>query len=126
MKNLILEVSKVMNYYSQIQINNGEFVNGKLTAGENISDLGGVACIIDIAKNINNVNLKDLFKNYAIIWRGISTKEMEYYLLKNDVHSPKKVRVNTVLSQFEEFYDVYGIKQDDDMYVSPENRIKVW
>ncbi len=62
---------KVMDYYSHIQINNGEFVNGKLTAGENISDLGGVACIIDIANNINNANLKDLFKNYAIIWRGM-------------------------------------------------------
>ncbi|MGN2339914.1 M13-type metalloendopeptidase [Clostridium cagae] len=61
---------KVMDYYSHIQINNGEFVNGKLTAGENISDLGGVACIIDIANNIN-----------------------------------------IVLSQFEEFYDIYGIKK---------------
>ena len=51
---------------------------------------------------------------------------MGYYLLKNDVHSLKKVRVNIVLRQFEEFYNVYGIKQGDDMYVSPENRIKVW
>ncbi|MDR5588971.1 MULTISPECIES: M13 family metallopeptidase [Clostridium] len=125
-KEFNIRSKRVMDYYSHIQINSGEFVDGKLTSGENISDLGGVACIIDIANNINNVNLKELFKNYAIIWRGINTKEMESYLLKNDVHSPKKARVNIVLSQFEEFYNVYGIKQGDDMYVSPENRIKVW
>lgn len=43
---------------------------------------------------------------------------MELYLLKNDVHLPKKVRVNTVLSQFEDFYNAYCIKQGVYMYIS--------
>ncbi len=43
---------------------------------------------------------------------------MELHLLKNDVHSPKKVRVNIVLSQFEDFYNAYCIKQGGDMYIS--------
>ncbi|WP_175559933.1 M13 family metallopeptidase [Clostridium uliginosum] len=117
---------KVIAYYSSIELENGEFVNGKLTVGENISDLGGVACVLDIAKELENSNLKDLFENYATIWKGISTKEMKLYLLRNDVHSPKKVRVNGVLSQFEEFYKTYDINSEDKMYVYPENRVGLW
>lgn len=63
----------VMDYYSHIQINIGKFFNGKLTAGEEISDFLGES-IIDIANSINNANLKDLFKSYEIIWREISEK----------------------------------------------------
>lgn len=117
---------KVIDYYSNIEVENGRFVNGELTVGENISDLGGIACVIDIAKKIDNCNLKDLFENYAVIWREVSTEEIKDYLLNNDPHSPKKVRVNGVLSQFEEFYKVYDIKSGDKMYVEPSRRIKVW
>lgn len=117
---------KVIDYYSNIEVEDGKFVNGVLTVGENISDLGGVACVIDIAKRIDGYNLKDLFENYAAIWREVSTKEIREYLLNNDPHSPKKVRVNGVLSQFEEFYETYNIKPGDKMYVSPEDRIGIW
>ena len=117
---------KVIDYYSNIEVEDGKFVNGVLTVGENISDLGGIACVIDIAKRIDGYNLKDLFENYAAIWREVSTKEIREYLLNNDPHSPKKVRVNGVLSQFEEFYETYNIKPGDKMYVSPEDRIGIW
>lgn len=117
---------KVVDYYSNIKTSDGNFINGFLTVGENISDLGGIACALDIAKNIENHNLKDLFENYAIVWREISTKELKEYLLNNDPHAPKKVRVNVVLSQFEEFHKTYGIKEDDKMYVRPEDRVGIW
>lgn len=117
---------KIVDYYSNIEIGNGEFINGFLTVGENISDLGGIACVLDIAKKIENPNLKDLFENYALVWREISTKELKEYLLKNDPHAPKKVRVNAVLSQFEDFYKTYNIKEGDKMYVKPEHRVGIW
>ncbi len=117
---------KIIDYYSNIAISDGKFINGSLTVGENISDLGGIACVLDIAKNIENPNLKDLFENYAIVWREVSTKELKEYLLNNDPHSPKKIRVNAVLAQFEEFYKTYDIKEGDEMYVKPENRIGIW
>ena len=117
---------KVVDYYSNIEISDGNFINGFLTVGENISDLGGIACVLDITKKIENPNLKDLFENYAIVWREISTKELKEYLLNNDPHAPKKVRVNVVLSQFEEFHKTYGIKEDDKMYVKPEDRVAIW
>lgn len=117
---------KVIDYYSNIEVGDGKFVNGALTVGENISDLGGIACVIDIAERIDGYNLKDLFENYAAIWREVSTREIKEYLLNNDPHSPKKVRVNGVLSQFEEFYKTYDIKPGDKMYVEPENRVGIW
>jgi putative endopeptidase len=117
---------KVVDYYSNIETGDGNFINGFLTVGENISDLGGIACVLDITKNIENPNLKDLFENYATIWREISTKELKEYLLNNDPHAPKKVRVNIVLSQFEEFYKTYDIKKGDKMYVNPDDRVGIW
>ena len=107
-------------------MSDGKFVNGFLTVGENISDLGGIACVLDVAKKAENPNLKDLFENYATIWREVSTKEVREYLLSNDPHAPKKVRVNAVLSQFEEFYKTYDIKEGDKMYVNPEDRVGIW
>lgn len=117
---------KVIDYYSNIEVEDGKYVNGALTVGENISDLGGIACVIDIAEKSENSNLKDLFENYAAIWREVSTKEIREYLLNNDPHSPKKIRVNGVLSQFEQFYEVYDIKPGDKMYVEPQNRVGIW
>ena len=48
------------------------------------------------------------------------------YLLRTDTHSPNKIRVNAVLSSCDEFYDVYGVKETDGMYVAPENRVGIW
>jgi len=117
---------KVVDYYSNIKMNSEKNVNGILTVGENISDLGGMACVLDIAKKLENPDLKDLFENYATVWREISTSELKEYLLNNDPHSPKKVRVNAVLSQFEDFYKTYNIKEGDRMYVRPEDRVGIW
>lgn len=117
---------KVSQYYSNIEIEKGKFINGDLTVGENISDLGGMACILDLANKLKNPNFKELFENYAMIWRETSTEELKEYLLNNDPHAPKKARVNAVLSQFEEFYNTYNIKEEDKMYIKPEERVAIW
>ena len=51
---------------------------------------------------------------------------MKEFLLNNDCHAPKKIRVNEVLSQFEEFYKTYNIKEGDKMYVKLQDRIGIW
>lgn len=117
---------RISDYYSKIEMEEGRFVNGELTVGENISDLGGMACVLDIANKLEEPNLKELFENYAMIWRETSTEEMREYLLNNDPHAPKKIRVNVVLSQFEDFYKEYDIKEGDKMYVKNEERIGIW
>ena len=117
---------KIVNYYSNVVTDNGSVMDGRLTMCENISDLGGMACVIDIANKMDNPKYEELFENYACIWREVSTDEMKEFLLNNDCHAPKKIRVNEVLSQFEEFYDTYNIKEGDKMYVEPNKRISMW
>ncbi len=118
---------QVVNYYSEYKVN-GKVVDGKKTVSENIADLGAVSCIVDIAnsKGATNEELKELFESYANIWASESTEEYLKLLLIMDNHSLDKIRVNAVLSTIEEFYEIYNITEDDEMYKTKEERVKVW
>lgn len=118
---------QVVNYYNQYKIN-GKAVNGNKTVSENIADLGAVSCIVDIAKSkgATDEELKEVFEAYANIWASKSTEEYTKLLLIMDTHSPDKVRVNAVLSSIEEFYKVYDITENDEMYKTKETRVNVW
>lgn len=120
------KTNKVREFYNNVKLGNGENVNGSLTVGENIADIGGMACVLDILKDTPNADYKSFFETNANIWREICTKEYEELKLQNDVHSPNKVRVNAVLPQFDEFYNTYGVKEGDKMYVKPEDRLQIW
>ena len=60
------------------------------------------------------------------MWREINTKEYEDLKPEYDSHSPNKVRNNIVLAQFDKFYETYEIKENDKMYIKPEDRIQIW
>lgn len=116
---------EVINYYNEYKINN-KAVNGKQTVSENIADLGGVSCIVCIAKNkgASDEEYKELFESYAKIWASKSTEEYTKLLLIMDTHSPDKIRVNAVLSSTDEFYSIFNIHKSDEMY--KEKKVKVW
>lgn len=120
------KTNKVREFYSNLKLDNGESVNGTITLGENIADIGGMACVLDILKDTPNADYKSFFETNSSMWREICTKEYEELRLQSDVHSPNKVRVNAVLPQFDEFYKTYVVKEGDQMYVKPEDRLKVW
>ncbi|AWK50166.1 M13 family peptidase [Clostridium beijerinckii] len=120
------KAEKIANFYSQIEVLPGSKINGYLTVGENIADIGGVSCLLDILDKMDMPNYKAFFESYAITWRQITTKEYTEYVLNLDVHSPNKFRVNGVLPQFQKFYDIYGITEKDSMYVKPEDRLGIW
>lgn len=125
-KEFTQKTQKVIDFYSQIEAIPGEKLDGSLTVGENIADIGGVSCLLDILNTMDKPNYKAFFESYAVTWRQITTKEYAEYALKADVHSPNKIRVNAVLPQFQKFYDTYGITKKDGMYVRPEDRIAIW
>jgi putative endopeptidase len=120
------KTNKFRSFYSQVKLDNGKNVNGDLTVGENVADIGGMACVLDILSQMKNPDYKAFFESNAAMWREIDTKEYGDYLLQNNTHSPNAVRVNTVLAQFDKFYETYGIKENDKLYVKPENRLKIW
>lgn len=109
-----------------IEIGPNAVVSGALTLSENVADIGAMACILDIAKTIPNVNYEELFESYARIWRQTATNAMYSLLTTQDTHSPNRLRVNRVLPIFPEFYDTYGITPDDAMYLAPEKRATIW
>ena len=116
---------EVIDYYNEFKMN-GMRVNGKLTVGENIADLGGVSVIVSVAKRkgATNEDLKELFKSYANLWASKATDEYTMMQMMTDSHSPDKIRVNAVLSSIEEFYNVFEITKNNGMY--KDQKVKVW
>lgn len=116
----------VSSYYSSIEVLEGEYVQGDLTIGETVADLGAISATLDIVRELEEPNYDDFFSAFATIWFEKCTPEYRVYNLKNDPHAPSYLRANVTFSQFQEFYDTYDIKEGDAMYVAPEDRLQVW
>ncbi len=99
-------------------------VNGEKTLGENYADLGGMECIVSLAKT--KEDREKLFTNYAVIWSIKKTSDSLWDQLETDEHSPEILRTNSILSTIDEFYETYDIQEGDGMYVAPEDRISRW
>ena len=52
--------------------------------------------------------------------------QIEELILQSDVHPPGYLRTNAIVQQFQEFYDTFGVKEGDGMYLAPEERLSVW
>jgi endothelin-converting enzyme/putative endopeptidase len=121
------------NGYSPIE---GMNVNGELTLGENIGDLGGV----EIAYYAYKLSLdgkeppvidgftadQRFFLGFAQIWRGKRREELMTQLLASDPHSPVEFRVNGTLRNVDAWYAAFDVTEDDAMYLPPEERVHIW
>ncbi len=117
--------NQVIEAYGKIEVFPGETIDGELTLRENMADLAGMACILDIA-GMHNTKLGLLFENYAKCWRMKAEEDYARYLLEVDSHAPDKVRVNRVLSNFDAFDAYYDIEAGDGMYLPVQKRIQIW
>ncbi|MGN1318092.1 MAG: M13-type metalloendopeptidase [Lachnospirales bacterium] len=125
-KNYFYDLSdKAVTYFGKYEVANGVDNDGASTVLENISDLSGASCIVEIAANKGG-DLKAVFESYAKMWSSLDTNLYLINAVKTDSHSANFIRVNAVFSCLQEFYDTYDIKQGDAMYTAPENRIKIW
>ncbi|MFN8266517.1 MAG: M13 family metallopeptidase [Chitinophagales bacterium] len=137
-KNYDALTGKFVKMYSTFRPfeNDSLHVNGELTLGENIADLGGMIISYNALQKAL-AGKKDtlisgftpsqrFFLNYAIIWRTNTRPEaMRMQILSNE-HSPAKFRVNGVLSNLPEFYKAFNVKPTDKMYIKEEDREKMW
>lgn len=109
-------------------------VNGEKTLNENIADLGGLSIALEALKkeiklfnkNKQKNELKEFFISYAVSWRTKDEKKRVLQNIITDVHSPPEFRVNNIINQFDEWYEVFDIKKEDTMYIERDKRIRVF
>ncbi|OXB25476.1 endothelin-converting protein [Flavobacterium tructae] len=123
--------------YSALEPLPGIHVDGKFTLGENIGDLGGINAAYDglqlYLKAHGNPGLIDgftpeqrFFISWATVWRTKTRDEALKNQVKTDPHSPGMYRAVVPVQNVDAFYDAFGIKKGDKMYVNPDKRVKIW
>lgn len=127
---------RMVAQYAQFQPFESASVNGKLTLGENIGDLGGLT----IAHRAYLLSLRGqpaprlgeftgpqrLFIGWGQIWRRKYREDELRRRLLTDPHAPSRYRVNGVLSNMPEFYEAFGVQSGDSMWRSEQERVKIW
>lgn len=117
---------EVVAYYDGWECAPGIAIDGGLTLGENIADLGAMSCIMDIAATQPDFDYEAFFEKVARIFVETSSREWLAYLAVADPHSAGGVRDNRLLSSCDAFYDTYDVQPGDGMYVAPEDRVGIW
>jgi predicted metalloendopeptidase len=114
----------------------GYHVNGALTLGENIGDNSGLA----IAYKAYKISLhgqpapvidgltgdQRFFMGWAQVWRSKMREAQQIVQVKTDPHSPGQFRANGTLRNQAAFYEAFGVKEGDKMYLPPEQRVTIW
>ncbi|MBB6627880.1 peptidase M13 [Nocardioides sp. KIGAM211] len=108
----------------------GEHVNGALTVGENIGDLGGLtightAYVISQGGSASVEDRQKLFMNWAYCWRTKRRAEQEQQYLTIDPHSPPEFRAN-IVRNLDEFHEVFETASGDGLWLDPAERVRIW
>jgi len=112
-------------------------VNGALTIGENIGDLGGLSIAVkaylasrseeEAAAEIDGfTGLQRVFWSWATVWRGKNRTQEAIRRLAVDPHAPMEFRCNTVAGHLDEFHTAFDVREGDGMYRAPEERVSIW
>src|SRR5690606_8237679 len=110
-------------------------VNGRLTLGENIADLGGVTiAYAAYQKSLAGkpapvlddfTGPQRFFMGFAQVWRGADRDQALRLLLRTNPHSPGRFRTLVPLSNFDAFYDAFDVGPENAMYRPPEDRVEI-
>ncbi|WP_052590561.1 M13 family metallopeptidase [Halobacteriovorax marinus] len=105
--------------------------DGKMTLGENIGDLVGLAAAYktafpDSTKEYSKEDQQNFFKAYGRIWCEVQTDSMKELRLKSDYHSLGRQRVNQQVKNHPGFTEAFSCKEGDKMYLPESKRVKIW
>jgi putative endopeptidase len=130
------QAAKLGAQFSAIEPLPGAHINGDLTMGENIADLGGLLLALDAyhlslkgapAPVIDGLTGDQrVFLGWAQVWRSKNRDESLRKQLVADPHSPPQYRVDVPVRNIDAFYEAFGVKPGDRMYVPPEQRVRIW
>jgi putative endopeptidase len=131
------KTSVLVGQYNNYFVLDSLHINGELTLGENIADLGGVTVALTALEMAVDMEDKDLvindftplqrfFLSYAQVWRQNIRDEELMRRIKEDVHSPGEARVNQIVPNVPEFYKAFEISESDPLFMKEEERAVVW
>lgn len=118
------------------QLDETHKVNGELTIGENIGDLGGLGIAwkaYQLSLGAKEPEVIDGYSaaqrflmSWAQCWRGISRDEIAIQRLATDPHSPPEFRCNQVVKNLDIYYEAFGVTESDQMWLEPKKRVVIW
>jgi putative endopeptidase len=127
---------QVVDQYNAYTVLDTVHVNGELTLGENIADIGGLAIAFDAFENtdqfkngekINGLTpTQRFFMAFAQVWRIKNTDERLRFRINNDPHSPERYRVEGPLSNMPAFYEAFNVSPSDSMHRADSVRVAIW
>ena len=128
--------AKLGAQYSAFEPLPGVHINGSLTMGENIADLGGLTLALEAYRTFLHgqpAPVRDgltgeqrVFIGWAQVWRGKLRDDALRRQVVGDPHSPRRFRVNGVVRNIDAWYDLFDVKPGDKLYVAPADRVRIW
>lgn len=130
------KANQVVNQYNNYTVLDTLHVNGRLTLGENIADIGGLSIAYEAftktkqfkdGKSIDGFTpAQRFFLSWAQIWRNNTLPETQAQLILTDPHSPGMYRANGAVVNNDAWYAAFNVKPGDKLYIAPENRVHIW
>jgi len=127
---------KVVEQFNGYTVNDTLHLNGRLTLGENLADLGGVNIAYEAFKKTkqgkSNVKIdgftpdQRFFLSFAQVWRGLVRPEYAAQAVLVDPHSPGRYRSFAAMTNIDAWYKAFNVQPGDKLYKKPEDRIRVW
>jgi putative endopeptidase len=131
-----VQAARLGKQFSAVEVLPGARINGDLTMGENIADLGGLLLALDAyhvslggkaAPVIDGLTGDQrVFLGWAQVWRSKNRDESLRKQLVSDPHSPPHYRVDLPMRNIDAFYAAFGVKPGDKMYIPPDQRVRIW
>ena len=128
--------SKLVEQYSAFRPFEDLSVNGEFTLGENIGDLGGISIgLLAYKMSLDGeespvidgfTGVQRVFLGYGQVWRNKYRDESLRLLIGTNPHSPSMYRANGAVRNVPEFYEAFDVGEDQALYLSPEERVKIW
>lgn len=130
------KANQVVEQYNAYAVLDTLHVNGRLTLGENLADIGGLNIAYEAftkttqykdAKTVDGFTpAQRFFLSWAQIWRNNAVPETQAQLILTDPHSPGMYRANGAVVNMDAWYDAFNVKPGEKLYVAPEKRIHIW
>jgi putative endopeptidase len=139
-KNFNAKTKRLVAQYNSYSPIKGVNVNGQLTLGENIGDMCGVAVAYTAYQKYAAAKYPDgkppvldgytgnqrFFMGYAQLWRTLMTDDATRMKALTDAHSPGEFRTNGILTNFEPWYEAFGVTEKNALYLPKKDRISIW